>query len=171
MVIMKNNFSASLLITLLLIPFLAFAQLKKDTKKPDFTNIITKPADSFLMGFLDPSKFQMNHSFSMSFGMGGGQQMLQNAYINTMFFQFSENLTLTTDLGIMQTPYHTFGKNNSLNDPQFFGGAQLNYKISEHSQLQVRFESLPGSYYNYGNRYYNPFYRSNYFDRKTNGFR
>lgn len=162
---MKNNLSTSLFFTLLLIPFLAFAQLKKDTQAPDFTNILTKPADSFLLGFLDPSKFQMNHSFSMSFGMGGGQQMLQNAYINTMFFQFSENFTLTTDLGIMQTPYHTFGENSSLNNPQFFGGAQLNYKISEHSHLQLRFESVPVNYFNYRNQNYNPFFRSNFLDR------
>ena len=160
---MKANFSTRLFVTLLLIPFLAFAQLKKDTKNPDFTNILTKPTDSFLLGFLDPSKFQMSHSVNVSFGMGGGQQMLQNAYINTMFFQFSENLTLTTDLGIMQTPYHTFGENNSLSDPQFFGGAQLNYKISDKSFLQLRFESIPVSQYNYLNQYYNPYYRSSFF--------
>ncbi|KAA3616944.1 MAG: hypothetical protein D8M58_04905 [Calditrichaeota bacterium] len=162
---MKNNYSKSLFFVLFLIPFLAFGQLKKDTKKPDFTNILAKPADSFLLGFLDPSKFQMNHSFNMSFGMGGGQQMLQNAYINTMFFQFSDNLTLSTDIGIMQTPYHTFGQNSSLNNPQFFGGAQLDYKISENSHLQLRFESVPASYFNQRNQFYNPFYRSNYFDR------
>ena len=166
---MKTNFSMSLFVTLLLIPFLAFAQLKKDTKKPDFTNILSKPADSFF-GFLDPSNFQMSHSFNMSFGMGGGQQMLQNAYINTMFFQFSDNLTLTTDLGIMQTPYHTFGENSSLNDPHFFGGAQLNYKISDQSSLHLRFESIPVNYFNSRNQYYNPFYRSNYFDTGNRTF-
>ncbi len=164
---MKKKFSARLFITLLLIPFLAFAQLKKDSKKPDFTNILSKPADSFLFGFFNPSSFQMSHSFNMSFGMGGGQQMMQNAYINTMFFQFSEDLTLTTDLGIMQTPYHTFGENSSLNNPQFFGGAQLNYKISENSNLQIRFQSMPATYYNSYNRYNDPFYRSNYFNRRN----
>jgi len=164
---MKKHFYTSLFITLLLIPFLAFAQLKKDSKKPDFTNILAKPGDSFLMSFLDPSNFQMSHSFNMSFGMGGGQQMLQNAYINTMFFQLSEDLTLTTDLGIMQTPYHTFGENSSLSDPQFFGGAQLNYKISENSFLKLRFESVP---YNYFNQYNNRYHRSSFFGRENRDF-
>ena len=165
-----KSISSNLFLILLLIPCLAFAQLKKDSKQPDFTNILAKPENSFLMSFLDPSKFQMNHSFSMSFGAGGGQQMLQNAYVNTMFFQFSENLTLTTDLGIMQTPYHTFGENSSVSNPQFFGGAQLNYKISDKSFLQLRFESVPYNYFNSRNNYYDPFYRSNLFDNRNRTF-
>jgi len=155
---MCKKYSFALFITLLLIPFLAFAQLKKDTKVPEFTSILAKPAESFF-GFLDPSKMQMNHSFSMTFGMGGGSQILQNAYINTISYQFSEDLQLITNLGILATPYHTFGENSSLNNPRFFGGAELNYKISENSSLQLRFESLPYSYYNYNNRYYDSFYR------------
>ena len=102
----------------------------------------------------------------MSFGMAGGAQMLQNAYLNTMHFQLSEDLLLTTDLGILSTPYHTFGKNSFLDNPQFFGGAQIDYKISENSSLKLRFESNPFGYYPYGNRYMNPFYNPN----NLNGF-
>jgi hypothetical protein len=155
-------------IALLLIPFLAFAQLKKDTKLPDISDIIAKPASNFLFDFSDPSKFQMNHTLSMSFGMAGNSQLLQNSYLNTMLFSLSDNLTLRTDIGILSTPYHTFGKNSSLNDPQFFGGAELNYQISENSFIQLRFDSLPySSYYNnYYNNYYSPFYRPSFFDNR-----
>ncbi len=167
---MRKIFPGTLFLMLILVPIFASAQFKKDTKKPDFTSILVQPAESFLFSFLDPSKFKMSHSFNMSFGMGGGQQLFQNAYINTMFFQFSDNLSLTTDLGIMQTPYHTFGKNSSLNNPQFFGGAQLNYKISDDSFLQLRFESLPANSYNGYNNYYNPFNRSSLFNRGIQNF-
>lgn len=154
----------------MLVPFLAFAQLKKDTKMPDITNVIAKPTESFLLNFSDPSKFQMNHTMSMSFGMGGGNQMLQNSYLNTMLFKLSDDITLTTDIGIMSTPYHTFGESSSLNDPQFFGGAELNYQVSENAFIQLRFESLPyNSYYNNGfyNNYRSPFYRPSLFNNKT----
>jgi len=156
------------IITLLLIPFLAFGQLKKDTKLPDISEILTRPSGGFLFDFSDPSKFQMNHTFSMSFGMAGNAQLLQNSYLNTMLFSLSDNLTLRTDLGILSTPYHTFGKNSSLNDPQFFGGAELNYQVSENSYIQLRFDSLPYSAYynNYYNSYYSPFYRPSLFDRR-----
>ncbi len=142
----------------LIIPVFSFGQLKKDTKTPDFSSILTQPQSNF-MGFLDLSKIQMNHSFSVSFGSFGGGQTLQNAYMNTMNIQISENLFLTTNLGILSTPYHTFGENSFLNDPQFFGGAELNYKISDKSSLMLRFESVPYNYYSpYSyNRYYSPF--------------
>lgn len=157
---MKYKFSFALFITLIFIPFMLFAQLKKDTKQPDFTSVLAKPAESYLFGLMDPSKFQMHHQFSMSFGMAGNAQMLQNAYMNTMNFMLSEDLILTTNLGILSTPYHTFGENSFLSSPQFFGGAELNYKISDESFLKLRFEKNPYGYYSpYGyDRYSNPFY-------------
>jgi hypothetical protein len=160
----------SVLIVFMLMPLFAFGQLKKDTKMPDISQVISQPANNFLLNFSDPSKFQMHHTLSMSFGMAGKSQMLQNSYLNTMLFSLSDDLTLRTDIGILSTPYHTFGENSGLNDPRFFGGAELNYKISENSSIQLRFDSLPYSgYYNYYNRYnsyYSPFYRQGLFDRE-----
>lgn len=159
---MKYRISVTLFFLLIAIPFMLCAQLKKDSKQPDFTSILSKPAESYLFGLMDPSKFQMSHQFSMSFGMAGNAQMLQNTYVNSMNFLLSEDLMLTTDLGIMSTPYHTFGENSFLNTPQFFGAAELNYKISDQSFLKLRFEKSPYGYYSpygYDNRYYNPFYR------------
>jgi hypothetical protein len=104
--------------------------------------------------------------------MGGGAQMLQNSYLNTMLFNLSENLTLRTDLGILQTPYHTFGESSSLNDPHFFGGAALEYRISKNAFLQLNFESLPYGTYNnsyyYNRMFYSPLNRSYYFDDHRN---
>jgi len=137
------------------IPINGFAQLKSNSKLPDFTTILAQPAAGFLDSFLDPSKFHMSHSFSMSFGMAGGAQILQNSYVNTMFFQISNNLHLTTNIGIMSTPYHTFGDNSYLNKPVFFGGAQLDYKISDNASLMFRIESSPYNRYSAYNGFYN----------------
>lgn len=164
---MKRQLIQLAFFIMLVIPFLAFGQLKKDSKTPAFVDVLSKPADAYLLNLSDPSKFQMNHTFSMSFGMSGHSQMLQNSYINTMHFLLSDDLTLRTDLGIMSTPYHTFGENSSLNDPQFFGGAELEYRFSKNSSLQLRFESLPYSYYYnnyYNSMYYNSFNRPYFFD-------
>lgn len=166
---MKRILSLHMII-LLVVPLVAFGQLKKDTKLPDISEILTKPSGGFLFDFSDPSKFQMNHTLSMSFGMAGNSQLLQNSYLNTMLFSLSDKITLRTDLGILSTPYHTFGKDSYLNNPQFFGGAELNYKISENSTIQLRFDSLPYSayynnYYTGYNSYYSPFYRPSLFDR------
>ncbi len=145
------------------IPALSFGQLKKDADQPDFSSIVAQPTNNFLLDFIDPGKIRMNHSFSASFGMGGGQQMLQNAYMNSMYIQLSENVMLSTNLGIMSTPYHTFGESSFLDQPQFFGSAQLDYKISENAGLSLRFEKAPyttnSMFYNgFDRRYYSPFF-------------
>lgn len=165
---MKSRLSSISLI-ILLVPLLAMAQLKEQTKAPDFSSILEQPANSFLFGLLDPSKVHMNHTLSMSFGMAGGQQMLQNSYLNTMLFNLSDKVTLRTDLGILSTPYHTF-KSNSLDKPQFFGGAELNYQVSDNAFIQLRFESVPYTNYYYNgfyNNYQSPFFKSNDFKQKT----
>jgi len=128
-------------------PMSGIAQLKSNSKLPDFTSILAQPTSGFFDNLLDPSKFHMSHSLSMSFGMAGGAQMLQNSYVNTMFFQFSDKVQLTTNIGVMSTPYHTFGDNSYLNKPVFFGGAQLDYKLSDNTSLMFRIESSPYNRY------------------------
>lgn len=153
---MKNK--ALIFLFTLLFPILVSAQLKKDTKLPDFTSVLAKPTSSFFLDFINPEKVTMNHSFTMSFGaLGGGVNMFQNAYVNTLNLQFSNNFSLTTNIGIMATPYHTLGQASPLNDTQFFGSAQLNYKFSENSFMILRVEKLPAGYYTGYNNYHSPF--------------
>ncbi len=144
-------------------PVWVSAQLKKDSYQPDITTALTQPSMPSLFSWLDVGKIRMNHQLSMSFGMGAGGQVLQNAYINSMFIPFSENLTLQTNIGIMSTPYQSFGDQSASNQPQFFGSAQLNYRISKNSSVTLRIEKAPYRYgYGYGNGGYygSPF--SNY---------
>ncbi len=154
---MKSRIILIALVLSVLLPLNGFAQLKSNSKMPDFTSILSQPVGGFFDNLLDPSKFHMSHSFTMSFGMAGGAQMLQNSYVNTMFFQLSDNMRLTTNLGVMATPYHTFGNNSYLNKPVFFGGAQLDYKISDNTRLMFRIESSP----------YNNYYGYNRFDNRS----
>ena len=63
------------------------------------------------------------------------------------------------------------GENSTLNDPRFFGGAELEYRLSKNSTLLLRFESLP--YNGYSNGYYNrnlysPLNRPYFFDDNIN---
>ncbi len=151
------------LVLLVAMPAWVSAQLKKDSYQPNITTALTQPSMPSLFSWLDVGKIQMNHQLSMSFGMGAGGQVLQNAYINSMFIPFSENLTLQTNIGIMSTPYQSFGDQSGSNQPRFFGSAQLNYRISKNSSISLRIEKAPYNYgYGYGNGGYygSPF--SNY---------
>jgi hypothetical protein len=107
-----------------------------------------------LFGFLDPSKFNMQHSFSMSYASFGGYGLMVNSYINTLNYQFSEKLFLTTKLGIMNSPYSSIPGENPWQDVKFFGGAELKYLPTENSMIKLRLESTP---------YYYPTDRYNYY--------
>jgi len=136
-----------------------FAQLKKDSQPPNLTGILSMPQGDAFLSFLDPSKFHMSHAFSMSYGAMGSQGMMLSSYMNTIDHQFSETLSLRTNLGVMTSPYNTYGENFFLNKPQLFGGAQLKYQIDEDSSVLLRFEMAPAYYYRptFGPGYYNRF--------------
>jgi hypothetical protein len=85
----------------------------------------------------------MHHTFSSSYTGFSGQGMMLNSYLNTIDFQLSENLFLQTNIGLMNSPYNTFGEDFYLNDAQFFGGAKLKYQFNEHSSLQLQFDYSP----------------------------
>ena len=112
-----------LFLLLVLVPTLMFGRLKKDLKQPDFSTILNKPFQSnSLWGILDPSKLNMSHSISMSYTNFGGQGIVMNTYMNTINYQFNEKLMLTTNLGVMGSPYNSFPNSKYLNENHFFGG-------------------------------------------------
>jgi len=90
-----------ILLILIIIPTLGYGQLKKDAEKPNISeSLVAYNPNDVLVGFLDPSRFQMSHSFSMSYmGFGGGGAMI-NTYVNTLNYRFSDDLFLTTKLGM-----------------------------------------------------------------------
>jgi len=127
------------------------AQLKDgQTKATDYSGPIVKqndPSDGANLGNFFNVK--MNHSYSVNFGTFGGQVQNFNAYTNTMQFFFSEKLTGRVDLSLIHSPF----SNNNLNgfnadqEVQFIlQNAELNYKLSENSSLQLRVNQYPQGY-------------------------
>ena len=148
-----------LILLLIIIPTLGYGQLKKDTNKPNISESLEfSQAKDVMLGFLYPSRLNMSHSISMSYTAFGGGGAMINTYVNTLNYRFSDDLFLTTKLGIMNSPYNSLPGNSYLNDVQFFGGAELKWLPSENSAIFIRFERAPAFYSQgyYGN-YRNPF--------------
>ena len=148
-----------IILLLIIIPTLGFGQLKKDVSNPNISeSLIYSQAKDAMIGFLDPSRFTMGHSLSMSYTAFGGGGAMINTYVNTLNYRFSEDLFLTTRLGIMNSPYNSLPGNHYLDDVQFFGGAELKWLPSENSAIFIRFERAP-AYYSPGHygSYRNPF--------------
>lgn len=136
-----------LILLLIIIPTLGFGQLKKDISSPNISeSLIYSQAKDAMIGFLDPSRFTMGHSLSMSYTAFGGGGAMINTYVNTLNYRFSEELFLTTRLGIMNSPYNSLPGNSYLDDVQFFGGAELKWLPSKNSAIFIRFERAPAFY-------------------------
>ncbi len=139
-------------VSIFFIPLLLFAQLKESSKLPSFSQVGIRPNSNLILGFLNPDKLSMHHSFSMSYmSMGSAGGMMVNSYMNTINYQISNPLFLRLNLGIMNSPYNSF-QNPALNNTQFFGGAELFYRPTENSLIKVGFDVRPGYY---GPGYYN----------------
>ncbi len=157
-------------ITLLLIfimPVFVFGQLKRDTEKANISSTLQSGGmQNSMLGFLDPAKFHMSHSFSVSYASAGGAGVVMNTYLNTINYKFSDQLSIRTKLGIMASPYNNMPNQPYLNDAQLFGGAEVIYRPTENSALMLRVESVPANYFYRPGLYnnYSHFYRPSLFN-------
>ncbi len=94
----KKNLTG-LIVCLLILPTLAFGQLKQDGKI-NMAQALTKPKTLVGLIGLDPNKFSMSHSYSLSFTSFGGQSYNQGLYLNTMMYQLSNPIKMYFQFGI-----------------------------------------------------------------------
>jgi len=110
--------------------------------KPDIRPV------GFLNSFLDPSRFSMQHSYTLSFGRMGSQSMTQGLYLNTMNYQFSEPLTMQVRFGFLHQP---FGAQNEFQggttgmNKVFLQRAMMKYQPTENLMIQIDFQQFPSS--------------------------
>jgi len=146
---MNRKKLTGLLVCLFLLPSLAFGQLKQDGKI-NMAQVLTKPQTLVGLIGLDPSKFSMSHSYSLSFTSFGGQSYNQGLYLNTMMYRLSNPIKMYFQFGVQHQP---FGQNEFQNQSQFFvSGAGFEYKPSDNFKVQFEFSQQPNSFYS---PYYN----------------
>ena len=134
------------------------AQFKSQREAEDrVSDGIASAPSSLFLGWFDPAKFQMHHSFSLSYQTLGGQGLSLGTYTNSMTYQFSEKLNARADVSMMYSPYNsfgTFGKGGRSDfSSVFLSNAEVNYRPWQNVQLRVQFRQMP-----YYNPYYSPYY-------------
>ena len=138
-------------------PLMVLAQYR--TQQPSIKEALTAPTTA-LGGLFDPNRFQMQHSFSVGFmSFGGGNSLMMNSYVNTINYRFNNNLFLRLNLGLFSTPINSFAGNVQQNSTQFFGGAELFYRLNDKMQFYIGVQKGPQlsrSYYP-GRYYRTPF--------------
>lgn len=163
---MKRTRFALVIVAMVFASAFGHAQFKSQAEQESRVSdgLIHQSAPQLLLGWFNPDKFHMRHSFDLSFTSFAGQGVSLGTYTNSMSYEFANNLMARADLSMSYSPYNTLptlnGKKNDLSSI-YLSRAQLDYKPWDNVLVQFQYQSLPfGSYYS---PFYNPWYRENGF--------
>jgi hypothetical protein len=139
----------------MLLPVLAFGQLKEQLKPQPFSQFLTQPQGLVGLIGLNPNRFSMQHSYSLSYMSLGGHGFSQGLYLNTMAYRFSDPLQVSLQWGVLNQPLSGFGVPGLYQNGFFFSGANLEYKPSRNLSIGLQYNRTPGGLWYRGYPYYN----------------
>jgi len=131
------------------------SQLPKALAVEDAIQIPGVGSNSSLLSFIDPNRFFMNQSYSLSYSsFGGGSSM--GVYQNQMSYIFSDKLMMNARLGLMHDPLsigsYSTGQTNLMDNLIY--GFDLSYKPKDNVFFSIRFDKRPyysrSGFYPYG---------------------
>jgi len=131
------------------------SQLPKALAVEDAIQIPGVGSNSSLLRFIDPTRFFMNQSYSLSYSsFGGGSSM--GVYQNQMSYIFSDKLMMNARLGLMHDPLsigsYSTGQTNLMDNLIY--GFDLSYKPKDNVFFSIRFDKRPyysrSGFYPYG---------------------
>lgn len=107
---------------------------------------------------LDPSRFSMNHSYSVSYMSYGGHGETIGLYMNSMKYSLSKSLSVDVTLAWLHQPSQVlWGDSRGTNDyGSILPSVRLLYQPSEKFKLLISYETVPGVYGGQG-RYNRPY--------------
>ena len=157
----NTNMKKQIFIIILFVTSINIAQFQGDeSKNIDIkSGILSNNPMGSLFNFIDPSKFEMSHSFGMSYSSFGNNGMALGVYTNIISYEFNEQLDIQINTSIVNSPYNTLGEGftNSINGV-YIDNARLNYNPSEKFNISLEFSNSPFNYYNrYSRRGFSPY--------------
>ena len=138
---------------LIIVISVGFGQHKSSLPGQGFSLNNPAQSDNSIMSLFDPSRFSMNHSFSMSMMSVGKQSIGIASYTNNMNFLLRDNLRLQTFVTLMQPNMLSAQSPNPYANSDIYYNAILNYKPTESTNFQI---SL-GNYPRYNRQLVSPF--------------
>ena len=147
-----------ILILLLVIPAAGFSQYKEQNNSPSIAESLRMPTTyngGLLLGFLDMTKIQMQHSYSMGFASGGnGRSGSYGLYMNSILYPVNDKLQLNFNLGYIHNPFQSFqAPSPAFNQGNFVGSGEINFFPTENTHLRFSISNYPQYGYNPYQRY------------------
>jgi hypothetical protein len=116
---------------------------------------LLRPDDgNLLFGWFDPSRLSFHNSYSLSYMTSGSSALSLGALTSSIGYRISDPLSVRFDVSLLHSPYSNLGGNFANNiSGVYLTRAELNYKPSKNTQIQLQFQQLPSMYWMTG---YNP---------------
>ena len=131
------------------------SQLPQDLSVSEAIKIPGVGSTGSALGFIDPNRFFMHQSYSLSFLSWGGGSTSLGVYQNTMSYIFSEKLAMNARLGFMHNPLSigNLTSQSNLMDNLIYG-ADLIYCPKDNTMFRISFDKSPyyrrSGFYPYG---------------------
>ncbi|MBN1895106.1 hypothetical protein JW906_11450 [bacterium] len=137
-------------ITAILVLFLAgacFSQGSSGQTKENAAGLRIRPS-GFMSALLDPAKFSMEQSYSVSFAASGSRSMNQGLYLNTLKYKFSDPLFAQVRIGYLHQPFGGSFAQNQTGGTLFVQNAMLRYKPTPNMTITLDYEQIPAPFFN-----------------------
>jgi len=147
--------AAVALLLAMLVSGMAVGQFRSSANsKPSVGESLIRNDDSgLLFGWFDPSRLVMHQSYSINYTMVGGRGFSLGVYTGSLFYRFSNPLSMQFDVSLVHSPFGGFGgKFGQDISGIYLSRAQLNYRPSENTLFQIQFRQLPSMYWMNGAR-------------------
>lgn len=134
----------------------ASAQFRGTEPRPPSTSegMVKQPSSPQLFGFLNPDKFSMSHSVSMSYLSMGREGLGVTMYINHMRYQLFDPLTVSADVSMMFTPFGSMSRSMQDISGIYLNNARIDYQPSKDFRITLQYNNVPFGYYGYGGGLY-----------------
>ena len=158
------------LLSLLVLASVLFSQDFISAEKPFTKDRLTDGAAVLGLtpatgGLLDPGRFSMHQSYSMSYWSNGREGDMTGLYLNRLQYDFSIPLSLQVDIGLFHKPMALFNggkgeapgaENQTLTIPR----VGLTYQPSKNIFMAFEYFSVPAGYSNaassFGSDFFSP---------------
>ena len=145
---MSNRWTSLAVILLLAVPCVLIGQTE-DSEPASQSEMSQKSLVNSLssgFGLLDPAKFSMSHSYSVSYFSGSGSGVMTGLYMNTMKYAFSDPLSLTVHLGYLHRPFSSSDTQGMPTDNSVLSGFELLYQPRKNFFLKIEYGAIPNQY-------------------------
>lgn len=95
---------------------------------------------------LDPARFKIHNSYSLSFLSGSGRSASVGMFMSTIEYQLSRPLSLRVGVGYLHQPLGFLKNTTGPSQGRLLPNATLDYRPSEKFHFILDFRTIPASY-------------------------